>query len=154
MGEIKDVKTVERVIHAPASAIFDLLADPSRHCEIDGSGTVRASTERSQRLAMGSTFGMKMKLVIPYTMRSTIIEFETDRLIAWQTWGSFAIFNKVAGGRIWRYELAPVEGGTMVRESWDIRKERAPALVRPAAARTVKAMAATLERIASIVESK
>jgi hypothetical protein len=40
MPNAKDVETVERVIHAPASAIFDLLADPHRHPEIDGSELV------------------------------------------------------------------------------------------------------------------
>ena len=54
---------------------------------------------------------------------------------------------KLAGGRIWRYELEPVDGGTLVRETWDISKEVVPALVRPLRAKTSKAMAATLERI-------
>ncbi len=154
MGEIKDVESVERVILAPASAIFELLADPAKHSEIDGSGTVRAATESSQRLAMGSTFGMSMKWGIPYKMRSTIIEFETDRVIAWQSWGSIAFMSKFMGGRIWRYELEPVDGGTLVREIWDIRQERVPALVRPIAKKTIENMTATLKRIASIVESK
>jgi hypothetical protein len=33
--------------------------------------------------------------------------------------------GKVLGGPIWRYELEPVEGGTRVRESWDISEARA-----------------------------
>jgi hypothetical protein len=33
-----NVVTVERVIAAEPQAIFDLLADPRRHREIDGSG--------------------------------------------------------------------------------------------------------------------
>ena len=34
-----DVVSVERLIPAPASEIFDLIADPNRHRDIDGSGT-------------------------------------------------------------------------------------------------------------------
>ena len=41
MPKGNDVETVERVIHAPASAIFDLLANPHQHPHIGGSGTVR-----------------------------------------------------------------------------------------------------------------
>ena len=33
--------SVERVIPAPADKIFDLLVDPARHLDIDGSGTVQ-----------------------------------------------------------------------------------------------------------------
>ncbi len=41
MTDPRDTESVERVIPAPAEKIFDLLADPSRHREIDGSGSVR-----------------------------------------------------------------------------------------------------------------
>ncbi len=61
--------------------------------------------------------------------------------------------GKFVGGRIWRYELEPVDGGTLVRESWDITQESAAtrAIVRKGAAKTRKDMAATLERIDSLV---
>ena len=49
----RDVASVERFIPASPDAIFDLLADPSRHQEIDGSGTVKGTAEGSQRLADG-----------------------------------------------------------------------------------------------------
>jgi len=145
-----DVATVERLIHAPASAIFDLIADPARHHDIDGSGTVREAKEGSQRLALGSRFGMSMKLGIPYAMVSEVVEFEENRRIAWQSRPPVALIGKLAGGRIWRYELEPAEGGTLVRESWDITHERIKALVRPVRKRTIAAMNATLARIEEI----
>ena len=37
---MSDVESVERVIAAPPEKIFDLLADPARHHDIDGSGSV------------------------------------------------------------------------------------------------------------------
>lgn len=144
-----DVETVERVIAAPPERIFDLLADPSRHREIDGSGTVRDSKEGSTRLALGSKFGMSMKLGIPYSMVSTVIEFDENRCIAWQT--RPPIGGAIAGGRIWRYELEPVEGGTRVRESWDISEEKIKAVVRPARKKTRQNMEQTLERIEGVV---
>jgi uncharacterized protein YndB with AHSA1/START domain len=148
MPDPRDVVTVERVIPAPPEAIFDLLADPARHPEIDGSGTVKGARTGSERLALGSSFGMSMKMGIPYAMVSTVVEFEDDRRIAWQTRGPTAV-GRLFGGRIWRYELEPVDGGTRVRESWDITHESAATkpLVRKAADETAKNMAATLERI-------
>jgi hypothetical protein len=59
----------------------------------------------------------------------------------------------MGGGRIWRYELEPRDGGTLVRESWDITHERFKVIVRPARNRTRKAMTETLERIEQIVTS-
>jgi uncharacterized protein YndB with AHSA1/START domain len=60
-----DVETVERVIAAPPEKIFDLLADPRRHRDIDGSGTVHEAKNAPERLALGSTFGMSMRVGIP-----------------------------------------------------------------------------------------
>ena len=151
-GSEHDVVTVERVIPAPPEAIFDLLADPSRHREIDGSGTVRDAKAGSERLALGSSFGMSMKMGVPYSMVSTVIEFEENRLIAWQTTGPTAI-GKHVGGRIWRYELEPVDGGTKVSESWDIRHESVftKPMVRMGGGKTRDNMAATLERIEQVL---
>jgi uncharacterized protein YndB with AHSA1/START domain len=145
-----EVETVERVIPAPPDKIFDLLADPARHHDIDGSGSVVSAKEQSQRLALGSKFGMKMKIGIPYSMVSTIIEFDENKVIAWQSRPP-GIGAKFGGGRIWRYELEPVEGGTRVRESWDISQERVKAFVRPARGRTRTAMEKTLENIENLV---
>src|SRR5689334_5408798 len=122
MSDPRDTESVERVIPAPVDQIFAILADPSRHKDIDGSGSVRDSKEPSQRVKLGDKFGMQMKLGIPYSMVSEVIEFEDDRRIAWQSRPP-GVFGKVSGGRIWRYELDPVDGGTRVRESWDISQE-------------------------------
>lgn len=148
MTDSKDVVTVERLIPAPAAKIFDLIADPSRHQEIDGSGTVRSAKGGSERVALGSTFGMSMKMGMPYSMQNKVIEFEENRLVAWQTRGPGKIGGLV-GGRIWRYELEEVDGGTLVKESWDISQESAftKPVVKMGADATRKNMAATLERI-------
>jgi uncharacterized protein YndB with AHSA1/START domain len=146
-----DVETVERVIPAPPEKIFDLLADPRRHHEIDGSGSVRDAKNCPDRLSLGATFGMSMKLGIPYSTVNEVVEFEEGRRIAWQPRGDGALLSKMGGGRIWRYELEPVEGGTRVRESWDISHEKVKAFVRPARKRTIKAMEETLARIEQLV---
>jgi uncharacterized protein YndB with AHSA1/START domain len=122
MSDPRDTESVERVIPAPADAIFSLLADPSRHPDIDGSGSVREAKGTPQRVKLGDKFGMQMKVGIPYSMVSEVIEFENDRRIAWQSRPP-GVFGKISGGRIWRYELEPIDGGTRVRETWDISQE-------------------------------
>lgn len=101
--------SVSRIIDASPEEIFAVLADPRRHPEIDGSGSVRDSIEGPDELELGSKFRMDMKLGVPYKMWSTVVEYEQDRLIAWAHLGKHR----------WRYELAPVEGGTEVTETFD-----------------------------------
>ena len=147
-----DIVTVERFIAAPPEAIFDLLADPARHRDIDGSGTVRDPKAGSERLELGSRFGMAMKMGMPYSMESTVIELEPNRRIAWQTRGPGRIGSRV-GGRIWRYELEPGEGGTLVKESWDITQESVLSkwMVKGQGENAAKGMTATLERIEQLL---
>ena len=154
MSDSRDTVSVERFIASPPGPIFALIADPTRHREIDGSGTVRDAKQASQELKLGSSFGMAMKMGLPYSMVSTVVEYEKDALLAWQTRGPTAI-GKLVGGRIWRYELEAEDGGTLVRETWDISRESllTKPLVRQGGKATAKNMAATLDRIAEIVEA-
>jgi uncharacterized protein YndB with AHSA1/START domain len=148
---MSDVESVERLIPAPPEPIFAILADPARHHEIDGSGTLRDAKSSPARLTLGATFGMSMHLGVGYSMESEVIEFEEGRRIAWQTRPPSSLAAKFLGGRIWRYELEPADGGTLVRESWDISQEKLKLLVLPARGKTRKAMAVTLERIEAVV---
>lgn len=150
-----DVVTVEKVIRAPAEAIFALLADPTRHPDIDGSGAVkRAKADAPQRLALGSKFGMSMRVGIPYSMVNTVIEFEDNRRIAWQARPP-GFVGRFSAGRIWRYELEPVEGGTRVTESWDLSQDKQRMFLRlgglPDKTRTN--MQKTLERIEELTSA-
>ena len=143
--------TVERTIAATPEAIFAVLGDPSRHPEIDGSGSVRAAVEGSRQVALGDRFGMDMKAGLSYRMVNEIVEFEPGRRIAWQARPAIGALRRVIGGRIWRYELEPVDGGTRVRESWDISQEALPLLVVPLRSLTRISMVRTLERLEKVV---
>lgn len=112
---------------------------------------MKQATEGSRRLKLGDRFGMDMKLGLSYKMVSEIVELEENRRIAWQSKASIGVMNRFIGGRIWRYELEPGDGGTLVRETWDISKEKVPAMVRPMRAKTKQNMERTLERIEQIV---
>ena len=116
-------KVVSRstIVPAPAQMIFDLLADPRRHGEIDGSGTVQsAQINAPERLSLDATFGMQMKMGLPYKITNTVVEFEENKTIAWRH----------VGGHIWRYILEPVDGGTKVTEQFDWNKSKAPLILK------------------------
>ncbi|GAA2539959.1 SRPBCC family protein [Pseudonocardia hydrocarbonoxydans] len=101
--------TASTVVAAPPAEVFALLANPHRHHEFDGSGTVRGATSGPQRLALGDRFGMDMKITLPYRITNRVVEFEQDRLIGWCH----------PAKAIWRYELEPVDGGTRITETFD-----------------------------------
>jgi uncharacterized protein YndB with AHSA1/START domain len=148
------VVSVDRIIAAPASALFAVVADANRHPDIDGSGAVvKAKEGTPQTLRLGSTFGMSMKMGVPYSMKNTIIEFEQDRRIAWQTVFAGPL-GRLVGGRIWRYEFEPVDGGTKVTESWDISKDKQRAVLKRVGSlvtETGEGMRKTLDRLATVV---
>jgi uncharacterized protein YndB with AHSA1/START domain len=139
--------SVERVVPAAPERVFALLADPRRHREIDGSGTLVDAVDGPARLYRGARFAMAMKAGAPYQMTNTVVEFEEGRRIAWQPRPSSRLAALAIGGRIWRYELAPVDGGTLVRETWDVRRERFPLALVAARPLTRRAMTRTLQRL-------
>jgi hypothetical protein len=149
------VVSVDRVIEAPAPALFAVVADATRHPEIDGSGQlVKAKEGAAQHLTLGSTFGMSMKMGVPYTVTNTVIEFEQDRRIAWQTVLAGPL-GRLLGGRIWRYELEPVEDATLVTESWDLSQDKQAFFLKnpKIGQHTATSMSKTLDRLAEITES-
>jgi fructosamine-3-kinase len=95
-----------------------------------------------------------MKLGLPYTVSNTVIEFEQDRRIAWQTVLSGPL-GRFLGGRIWRYELEPVDGGTKVTESWDLSQDKQAFFLKnpKVGQHTAASMSKTLERLAEITAS-
>lgn len=135
--------SAQRVIAAPPEKIFDVLADPTKHPVIDGSGTVKSARGNPQRLQLGSKFGMGMRMGLPYLIRNTVVEFDDNRRIGWQH----------PAHNVWRYELEPVEGGTKVTETFDWSHGRGKGFVERVGfpERNRKGMEATLERLDRLV---
>lgn len=130
-----------RTVAAPAQDIFDLLATPARHREIDGSGTVRGVQPRTpDRLSAGARFGMEMRIGLPYKILNEVVEFDEPTRIAWRHFG----------GHVWRYLLEPVdEQHTRVTEQFDPTGSRAPLVLSAirARSRNGRAINATLDRL-------
>ncbi|GAO05844.1 SRPBCC family protein [Streptomyces lydicamycinicus] len=160
--------SVSRDIVATPRELFDVLRDPARHAELDGSGMLRGSPQGPSPLGPGDRFSMGMAQArIAYRSVNIVVEYEKDRLIAWETWGEFR-GRRLVGGQRWRYELTPVNGtegtegtdgaggggATRVTHTYDWSRARLPRLVveLPGFPRRMgPAMATTLERLASAV---
>jgi hypothetical protein len=136
----RKIVSVVQFVPATPQQIFDLLATPKMHAELDGSGTVRGELNGPSRLSLGATFGMSMRMGAPYRITNTVVEFEEGKQIGWRHFG----------GHVWRYLLAPVEGGTMVTEQFDYSTNRANWFLRAmnAIAKNEVAMRKTLLNLA------
>jgi hypothetical protein len=104
-------KTAARIIiNAPASTIFDLLANPSSHQLFDGSETIQNAVSGPERLFLGAQFSMAMKIKIPYRIKNTVVAFEENKKISWCHMMKWT----------WTYELTDLgNGSTQVTESFD-----------------------------------
>jgi hypothetical protein len=103
--------TVE--VNAPAAELFAIVADPRRHHELDGSGTVRDNIVAPERLVAGARFSTKMRMFgLPYRITSTITALKPDELVEWRH----------PLGHHWRWEFVAVSPTlTRVTETFDYR---------------------------------
>ncbi|MFE1174719.1 SRPBCC family protein [Streptomyces sp. NPDC058773] len=102
--------SVSRDIVAAPRQIFAVLRDPARHAELDGSGMLRGRPQGPSPLGPGDRFSMGMAQGgIAYRSVNVVVEYEKDRLIAWETWGEVR-GRRLIGGQRWRHELTPVNG--------------------------------------------
>ncbi|HEX8510773.1 MAG TPA: SRPBCC family protein [Propionibacteriaceae bacterium] len=112
--------TVSRELDASPSVVFNVLADPTQHLRIDGSGMLQAACSAPTRLQLDSRFAIKMRQSrLPYRVENTVTEYEEARLIAWRPWVRVA-GRRIAGGVTWRYQLTPIPKGTRVSETYDV----------------------------------
>lgn len=140
------VRAARISIDAPIDRVFELLADPRKHADFDGSGTVVDMVSGPERLSLGAKFGMSMRIALPYRILNVVVEFEDGRRIAWRH----------AARHRWRYELqSEGEGRTVVTETFDARHAplRAALQFRDVYGMNEKAMAKTLVRLKALAEA-
>ena len=98
--------TVSRDIAAPTDAVFGVLADPSRHTELDGSGFVKGLAEGDRLTHVGQKFTMDMSgdhMGGDYQTDNIVSAFEENRALAWKT----APAGTEPPGWYWSWQLAP-----------------------------------------------
>lgn len=101
-------------VDAPAADLYAMAADPRRHSELDGSGTVRDNIKVPANLAVGSKFSTKMQMYgVPYRITSTVTALEPNELVEWR--------HPV--GHRWRWEFESLSSTrTRVTETFDYRE--------------------------------
>ena len=68
-------------VNAPAAELFAIVADPRRHHELDGSGTVGGNIKCPGELVPGAKFSTKMRMYgVPYRITSTITTIKPDEV--------------------------------------------------------------------------
>jgi uncharacterized protein YndB with AHSA1/START domain len=84
-GEYQPV-TVSRRINSSAHDIFQILANPARHQEFDGSDSLRGARSAEVVTGVGDVFVMKMHFphLGDYEMNNHVVEYERDRRIGWE----------------------------------------------------------------------
>jgi len=135
-------------IDAPAQVIFDILIQPRRHAEIDASQSVQGIIKGPERLALGDTFKVRMKVGVNYWVTNKVVEFEPNRRITWA---------HLLGNR-WTYELTPLSPDrTLVRETNNLRAAGWKASLSPVARKHEairRSIAKSLVRLKKLAESE
>jgi hypothetical protein len=98
-------------IDAPADVVFGVLADPSKHAAIDGTGWVCEALDNEPLTAAGQIF--RMAMYHPnhpdgdYQISNLIQVLDRPNAISWRPGYDTGDGSLGFGGWIWRYDLAP-----------------------------------------------
>ena len=102
--------TASTPIDAAPEAVFAVLADPSAHAKIDGTGWVRESLDHERITTAGQVFRMAMHHDNhpdkDYKMANRVEVFDEPRAVAWRPGQESPETGELSfGGWIWRYDL-------------------------------------------------
>jgi Polyketide cyclase / dehydrase and lipid transport len=116
------VVAVSRRIDVSAKNIFNVLRDPKRHRDFDGSTMVRDS-DASPIETVGDVFVMRMhnEEFGDYEMRNELVEYVPDRAIAWAP-KRHDIEDDEDWNHRWGWRLAPDGEATVVTAFFDCRR--------------------------------
>jgi len=97
---------------APAARVFAVLADPTTHSSIDGTGWVQDSADGVPLTEVGQIFRMEMYHANhpdgDYRVVNKVEVLDAPHAIAWVTGTEKADGQLEFGGWIWRYDLKPL----------------------------------------------
>ncbi|RPA02598.1 SRPBCC family protein [Gordonia sp. OPL2] len=140
------VSTASRFISAAPEEIFELIADPTRQPEWDGNDNLAEAAPGQRVTGVGDVFAMT--LTNGQVRENHVVEFEEGRLIAWRP----AEPSSAPVGHLWRWALAPEEGGTRVVHTYDWTDLHDPNRLPTARATTAERLRASLDRLAERAE--
>jgi activator of Hsp90 ATPase-like protein len=156
---------VSRRVDAPAEVVFGVLADPSMHTALDGTGMLRGAVTTKPVCRVGDVFAMQMYYVEhgDYEMNNHVVEFELNRRIGWEPEAGRGHPATAPGsnepvrwGHRWSFELRPDgPGATVVTEIYDCSRAPAEARAGMQGGRVwLSGMTETLDRLAAVCAQK
>ena len=99
-------------VAGPAARVFAVLADPTTHSAIDGTGWVQDTVDRAPLTEVGQIF--RMDMYHPghpdgdYQVANKVQVLDPPRAIGWLTGTEKDDGHLEFGGWFWRYDLAPL----------------------------------------------
>ncbi|MFF1809688.1 polyketide cyclase [Streptomyces sp. NPDC058251] len=112
-------------VAVPAARVFAVLADPTTHSAIDGTGWVQEPVGRAPLTEVGQIFRMDMYHANHpnghYQVVNKVQVLDPPRAIGWLTGQDKGDGHLEFGGWIWRYDLAPLgpsETGVTLTYDW------------------------------------
>ena len=128
---MNDISTVSasREIPTAATEIFNLLTNPGRHPQTDGTGGVRSLDQGDRIKAVGDTFRMNMTNDDgDYQTDNEVFAFVENRVVGWQNKRN--VTNGVEVGAKWVWTLEPLDASsTNVTLSYDPTEIDDPAVL-------------------------
>ena len=114
-----DKVIVQRTIDAPAKDVFEVLTNPERHAELDGSGFIRSDEKTDRIQAVGDVFTMNMSgdhMGGEYQTDNHVTAFDPNKMVGWRT----APAGTEPPGWEWLWELeSQGSGSTLVTHTYD-----------------------------------
>jgi hypothetical protein len=99
-------------VAVPAARVFAVLADPTTHAAIDGTGWVQEPVERVPLTELGQIFRMEMYHAKhpdgDYQVVNKVEVIDPPRAIGWLTGQDLGDGHLEFGGWLWRYDLAQI----------------------------------------------
>lgn len=121
--------SVSRTVEVSAGAIFDVLASPNRHPDLDGSGMVVSAATPERLTEVGQKFTMNMhwdKLGGDYQTDNYVNELVPNRRLGWLT----ADAGTDPAGWSWLWEFEPdTPDRTVVSLTYDWSRVSDPAVL-------------------------
>ncbi|RDI64088.1 SRPBCC family protein [Nocardia pseudobrasiliensis] len=137
------ITRASREIAAPATTIFELIADPARQPEWDGNDNLAEAPAGQRVRGVGEVFTMVLTKGI--VRENHVVEFVEGRLIAWRP----AEPGATPPGHLWRWELEPLADNlTRVVHTYDWTQLTDEKRMAKARATTPSKLRASLDRLA------
>lgn len=145
--EQQQIISAQDTVYAPASAVFELIADPARQPEWDGNENLEIS--QAQRVSgVGDVF--TMSLTNGKVRDNYIVEFDEGRVIAWKP----ASEGQEPAGHLWKWEVEALdETICRVTHTYDYTQLTDESRMAKAQSMTQENLAASISRLKSLAEA-